>query len=49
MKCFWNDDFDFFTNNVINADWYHPIHCFRYTPGGVPILVSLRMGDSVLG
>lgn len=32
MKCFWNDDFDFFTNNVINADWYHPIHCFRYTP-----------------
>jgi SAM-dependent methyltransferase/uncharacterized protein YbaR (Trm112 family) len=32
MKCFWNEDFDFFTNNVINADWYHPIHCFRYTP-----------------
>jgi ubiquinone/menaquinone biosynthesis C-methylase UbiE len=32
MKCFWNDDFDFFTNNVVNADWYHPIHCFRYTP-----------------
>jgi SAM-dependent methyltransferase/uncharacterized protein YbaR (Trm112 family) len=32
MKCFWNDDFDFFTNNVINADWYHPIYCFRYTP-----------------
>lgn len=32
MKCFWNDNFDFFTNNVVNADWYHPIHCFRYTP-----------------
>ena len=32
MKCFWNDDFDFFTNNVVNADWYHPIYCFRYTP-----------------
>ena len=32
MKCFWNDEFDFFTNNVVNADWYHPTHCFRYTP-----------------
>jgi len=32
MKCFWNDDFDFFTNNIINFDWYHPIYCFRYTP-----------------
>jgi SAM-dependent methyltransferase len=32
MKCFWNDDFDFFTNNVVNADWYHPVYCFRYTP-----------------
>jgi SAM-dependent methyltransferase len=32
MKCFWNDEFDFFTNNVVNADWYHPIYCFRYTP-----------------
>ncbi len=32
MKCFWNDDFDFFTNNVVNVDWYHPLYCFRYTP-----------------
>ncbi len=32
MKCFWNDEFDFYTNNVVNADWYHPEHCFRYTP-----------------
>ena len=32
MKCFWNDEFDFFTNNVVNADWYHPTYCFRYTP-----------------
>jgi SAM-dependent methyltransferase len=32
MKCFWNDDFDFFTNNVVNVDWYHPVYCFRYTP-----------------
>ena len=32
MKCFWNDEFDFFTNNVVNADWYHPVYCYRYTP-----------------
>jgi SAM-dependent methyltransferase len=32
LKCFWNDEFDFYTNNVVNADWYHPVHCFRYTP-----------------
>lgn len=31
-KVFWNDDFDFFTNNVVNADWYHPVYCFRYEP-----------------
>jgi SAM-dependent methyltransferase len=32
LKCFWNDDFDFFTNNIVNVDWYHPIYCFRYEP-----------------
>ena len=32
LKCFWNADFDFFTNNVVNADWYHPVHCHRFTP-----------------
>jgi SAM-dependent methyltransferase len=32
LKCFWNDDFDFFTNNVVNFDWYHPVYCFRYHP-----------------
>jgi len=32
LKCFWNDEFDFFTNNVVNVDWYHPVYCFRYTP-----------------
>lgn len=32
MKCFWNDEFDFFTNNIINFDWYHPEHCHRFEP-----------------
>lgn len=32
MKCFWNDEFDFFTNNIINFDWYHPEFCFRFEP-----------------
>jgi len=32
LKCFWNDEFDFFTNNIINLDWYHPEHCFRFEP-----------------
>ncbi len=32
MKCFWNDEFDFFTNNIINLDWYCPEHCFRFEP-----------------
>jgi SAM-dependent methyltransferase len=32
MKCFWNDEFDFFTNNIVNFDWYHPLYCFRYEP-----------------
>ncbi len=32
MKCFWNDKFDFFTNNIVNLDWYHPENCFRFEP-----------------
>ena len=32
FKCFWNDEFDFFTNNIVNMDWYHPVHCHRFTP-----------------
>jgi len=32
LKCFWNDGFDFFTNNVVNVDWYHPEFCFRFEP-----------------
>ncbi|MBI4702658.1 MAG: methyltransferase domain-containing protein [Deltaproteobacteria bacterium] len=32
LKCFWNDELDFFTNNIVNFDWYHPRHCFRFEP-----------------
>lgn len=32
MKCFYNPDFDDFTNNIVNVDWYHPRHCHRFTP-----------------
>jgi SAM-dependent methyltransferase len=32
LKCFWNREFDFFTNNIINFDWYHPEQCHRFEP-----------------
>jgi len=31
LKCFWNDNFSFHTNNSINVDWYNPEIAFRYT------------------
>lgn len=31
MKCFWNDEFSFKDNSVINYDWYHPQLCSRHT------------------
>lgn len=31
VKCFWNDDFDFETNNMINFDWFHPHDAWQYT------------------
>jgi SAM-dependent methyltransferase len=30
LKCFWNDDYDFLTNAMVNFDWYRPLHAFRY-------------------
>lgn len=32
FKCFWNSDFDFETNVMINFDWYHPKDAHRHTP-----------------
>jgi len=31
MKCFWNEEFSFEENAVINFDWYHPQNCTRHT------------------
>jgi hypothetical protein len=30
-KCFWNDAFDFETNNMVNFDWYHPHNAWQHT------------------
>jgi hypothetical protein len=31
LKCFWNPDFSFEENAVINYDWYHPQDATRHT------------------
>jgi SAM-dependent methyltransferase len=31
FKCFWNDQFNFDENNLVNFDWYHPAHAHRHT------------------
>jgi SAM-dependent methyltransferase/uncharacterized protein YbaR (Trm112 family) len=35
LKCFWNDDYDFMTNAMINFDWYRPLHAFRYSEADI--------------
>ena len=35
VKCFWNDAFDFETNNMVNFDWYHPHNAWQHTDGEV--------------
>lgn len=30
LKCFWNEDFDFESNNMVNFDWYHPRSAWRH-------------------
>jgi ubiquinone/menaquinone biosynthesis C-methylase UbiE/uncharacterized protein YbaR (Trm112 family) len=32
FKCFWNEDYDFDTNMMINFDWYRPIYASRFQP-----------------
>lgn len=31
VKCFWNDAFDWETNNMVNYDWYHPVFAWQHT------------------
>jgi hypothetical protein len=31
LKCFWNSEFSFHENSVINYDWFHPQLCSRHT------------------
>ena len=35
VKCFWNDAFDYETNNMVNFDWYHPHNAWQHTPEDV--------------
>lgn len=32
LKCFWNEEWDFELNVVVNFDWYHPHFAYRHTP-----------------
>lgn len=31
LKCFWNDAFDYETNNMVNFDWYHPHDAWQHS------------------
>jgi len=31
VKCFWNESFDYETNNMVNFDWYHPHNAWQHT------------------
>jgi SAM-dependent methyltransferase/uncharacterized protein YbaR (Trm112 family) len=31
VKCFWNEAFDYETNNMVNFDWYHPHFAWQHT------------------
>jgi SAM-dependent methyltransferase/uncharacterized protein YbaR (Trm112 family) len=30
LKCFWNEAFDYETNNMVNFDWYHPHNAWQH-------------------
>jgi SAM-dependent methyltransferase len=31
VKCFWNEAFDYETNNMVNFDWYHPHNAWQHS------------------
>ncbi len=37
LKCFWNDHFDFETNNMVNFDWYHPHNAWQHAEEEVAV------------
>ncbi len=37
LKCFWNDAFDYETNNMVNFDWYHPHNAWQHTDDEVRV------------
>lgn len=60
FKCFWNPEFDFDTNMMVNFDWYHPLDAHRHTAEevrtwcrdlGITIrhVSEVEAGTSVLG
>ncbi len=34
-KCFWNESFDYETNNMVNFDWYHPHNAWQHSESEV--------------
>ena len=40
MKCFWNPEFEYESNVMINFDWYHPQLAHRRTPEEVSQIIE---------
>lgn len=40
MKCFWNSEFEYESNVMINFDWYHPELAHRRTPQEVSQIIE---------
>jgi len=46
VKCFWNDAFDYETNNMVNFDWYHPHNAWQHSEEEVAgWLTALRVDE----
>jgi SAM-dependent methyltransferase len=40
VKCFWNDAFDYETNNMVNFDWYHPHYAWQHDQEEVAVWLN---------
>jgi len=46
LKCFWNDAFDYETNNMVNFDWYHPHDAWQHSEAEIEEwMQGLGVGD----